>query len=90
MAERSLLPHRSQLTATLTEVRECTDPIADSYGRQLRIPHVWSNGVDSMAIGDAWRITQLTAMNSNLRQTRAPNSYSVWSWSGPYGKTLWG
>ena len=28
--------YRSQLTATLTEVRECTDPIADSYGRQLR------------------------------------------------------
>ena len=48
---------------------------AGSYG----IPHVWSNGVDSMAISDAWRIAQLTAMNSNLWQTRAPNSYSVWS-----------
>ena len=77
--------YRSQLTATLTEVRECTDPIADSYV----IPHVWSNRVDSMAISDAWKITQLTAMNSNLWQTRAPNSYSVWSWSGPYGKKLW-
>ena len=61
--------YRSQLTAMLTEVRECTDPIADSYGRQLR--------------NTPWKITQLTAMNSNLWQTRAPNSYSVWSWSGP-------
>ena len=67
--------YRSQLTATLTEVRECTDPIADSYGRQLR--------------NTPWKITKLTAMNSNLWQTRAPNSYSVWSWSGPYGKKLW-
>ena len=37
MAElKPTTPQVTAITATLTEVWECTDPIADSYGRQLR------------------------------------------------------